>query len=198
MNTNQKMSAKLLLGLGISTSIISLAISLEEISSYEANAQNTADSCITQNEIFEAQKTWGDGIVAIGNAYQNSQDYQSVAADLVDRLYGYDEGKVLFKPTKASEKEFRLTETEAVSYFVKGVVPEDNGFAIQPWSQVQFKNAGVIIDCDSALSMGDYYFTDASTGEEVKAEYSFGYHKDSDGELRINLHHSSFPYEETE
>merc|ERR1719498_666834 len=42
--------------------------------------------------------------------------------------------------------------------------------------------------------MGNYYFTDASTGAETKVEYTFGYKKNDDGKVRIFLHHSSVPY----
>ncbi len=102
---------------------------------------------------------------------------------------------VLFKPTKAAEKQFRSTREEAVSYFVTGAVPEDRGFAIQPWSKVRFENAGFIIDGDPAIAMGNYYFTDANTGKEAEVEFTFGYFRDEDGGLRIHLHHSSFPYQ---
>ena len=40
--------------------------------------------------------------------------------------------------------------------------------------------------------MGNYFFT-TPEGEEVKVEYTFGYITDSEGKLRINLHHSSMP-----
>ena len=123
-----------------------------------------------------------------------SSNYEALAADTVDKLYAYDEGTVLFKPTKASDEQFRLSEAEAVSYFVTGIVPEDHGFAIQPWSAVRFENAGVILDCNSAIVMGNYYFTDTDTGEEAKAEFTFGYRRDVTGDLLINLHHSSFPH----
>jgi len=42
--------------------------------------------------------------------------------------------------------------------------------------------------------MGNYYFTDANTGDETKVEYTFGYFKDEQGNLRINVYHSSLPY----
>ena len=80
------------------------------------------------------------------------------------------------------------------SYFVEGIVPEDHGFAIQPWNKVRFENAGIFIDDDSALAMGNYFFTDANTGLEAKVEFTFGYIKGKNGNLLINLHHSSFPY----
>ena len=158
-------------------------------------AENTATgNRITREEVISAQKTWGDAIVSIGEAYTNKEDHKALAANAVDTLYGFDEGTVLFKPTKASKKQFRLTEEEAASYFVTGVVPEDYGFAIQPWSKVRFENSEIIIDSDYAIAMGNYHFTDANTGKEAKVEFTFGYYKDEDGKLLINLHHSSFPY----
>jgi hypothetical protein len=163
-----------------------------------ASAFNTtvyARSCIKDVDVIEAQKAWGDAIVEIGKAYSDGGDYQSLAASYVDKLYAYDEGTVLFKPTKASEVPFRLTEQEAVSYFVTGVVPEDHGFALQPWSKVRFENAGIIRDKDSATAMGHYFFTDANTGEEVKVEYTLEYMKGYDGKMQITVHHSSFPYQ---
>ena len=166
----------------------------QEKSTRHSLNNNAKNSCIAREEVILAQSTWGDGIVSIGETYQSNGHYKDVAAELVDDLYGYDEGTVLFKPTKAAEREFRLTEAEAVSYFVTGVISEDHGFAIQPWSKVRFKNAGIIINCNSALAMGDYFFTDANTNKEVKAEYTFAYYKDKNGKLLINLHHSSFPY----
>lgn len=152
---------------------------------------------ITEAEVNEAQKVWADGIVAIGSAYSNNGDYKALAAEHVDTLYGYDEGTVLFKPTKASADQFRLTEEEALSYFVGGSVEEDTGFALQPWTAVRFENADIIIDTDSAVAMGNYYFTDAKTGKEVKVEYTFGYVRDADGNLLINVHHSALPYKPT-
>jgi len=152
------------------------------------------NSHITSEEVISAQKTWGDAIVLIGDAYTNNRDYKALAAKAVDKLYGYDDGIVEFKPTKASEKEFRTTKEEAISYFVTGIVPEDHGFAIQPWSKVRFVNSEIIINSNSADAMGNYYFTDAKTGKEVKADFTFGYYKDVNGNLRINIHHSSFPY----
>ena len=152
------------------------------------------DNGIVEKEVMEAQKIWGEAIVAIGEAYTQKEDYKALAEKVVDTLYGYDEGVVLFKPTKASEKQFRLTKEEAVSYFVTGIIPEDRGFAIEPWSKVRFENADIIINGDSAIAMGNYYFTDANTEKEAKVEFTFGYFKDENGKLLINVHHSSFPY----
>ena len=164
------------------------------VGSSVACAEGAAEMAITQADIQEAQKNWGAAIVAIGEAYSREQDYAAVAENTVDTMYGYGQGAVLFKPTKAAEKQFRSTREEALSYFVKGAVPEDGGFALQPWSKVRFENTGFILDGGSAVAMGNYYFTDAATGEEVKVEFTFGYFRDAKGKLRINLHHSSLPY----
>ena len=43
--------------------------------------------------------------------------------------------------------------------------------------------------------MGTYEFTCATTGEISDVEYTFGYKRNSDGKVRICLHHSSIPYE---
>ena len=43
-----------------------------------------------------------------------------------------------------------------------------------------------------AIAMGNYFFTDLQ-GNEAKVEYTFGY-KFIGGQLKIDLHHSSFPY----
>ena len=149
---------------------------------------------IAEAEVEKAQKVWADGIVAIGRAYSNGGNYRALAAEHVDELYGYDEGTVLFKPTKAASEQFRLNEAEALSYFVGGIVDEDSGFALQPWSAVRFENAEIITDSDSAVAMGNYFFTDATTGEEVKVEFTFGYVRGADGNLLINIHHSALPY----
>lgn len=146
-------------------------------------------------EVEKAQKIWAERIVEIGNSFLQKGDYILVAKNLVNDLYGYQEGTVLFKPTKASEFQFRLNAESALSYFVgeNPNFPEDKGFALQPWKKIRFENAGVICKKNHALVMGNYYFTDTS-GNEVKVEYSFGYFVNKNGDIKINLHHSSLPY----
>lgn len=114
---------------------------------------------------------------------------------LVNELYGYEKGPVLFKPTKASREQFRLTTESAVSYFIgqNPDFPEDKGFALEPWQNVRFENAGFIFEEKQALAMGNYFFTNYQ-GVETKVEFSFGYYRSKNGSLKINLHHSSLPF----
>ena len=147
-------------------------------------------------DVEGAQKAWGEGIVAIANAHKNDGDYVGIASNHVNTLYAYQMGPVLFKPTLAAIDQFRPTFDTALSYFVasNNACPEDKGFAIKGWTNVRFENSEVIIDGGTALAMGNYYFTDPQ-GAEVKVEYTFGYIEDDQGNLRIQLHHSSMPAE---
>ena len=150
---------------------------------------------ITQQQIEAIQKIWGDSLVNIGKVYKKGGDYVKEAKKLVDGLYGYDEGSVLFKPTKAAEKQFRLTAESAVSYFIghNENYTEDQGFALAPWKSVRFENEGFILKEDWAVVMGNYFFT-GYDDKETKVEYTFGYYHSSEGILKINLHHSSLPF----
>ncbi len=147
-----------------------------------------ADS-ITTTEVEAAQKGWGEGIVKIGKA----KDARKAALQHLDQFYGFDQGQVLFKPTLASVDQFRGTKKEALSYFIGQDLAEDKGFALAPYTKVRWENEGIITDGNTALAMGNYFFTDTS-GKEVKVEFSFGYIKDEAGNLKINLHHSSVPF----
>tara|TARA_Y100000768_G_scaffold185957_1_gene139311 strand:- start:146 stop:616 length:471 start_codon:yes stop_codon:yes gene_type:complete len=149
---------------------------------------------VTETEVESAQKAWGEGIVAIAHAHSTGGDYVSIARNHVESLYAYGLTEVLFKPTLAAVEQFRPNFESALSYFVasNNECPEDKGFAIKGWTKVRFENADIILKDETALAMGNYFFTD-SNGDEVKAEYTFGYISDDNGDLRIQLHHSSMP-----
>ena len=136
-----------------------------------------SDECITEREVVEAQKLWGDGIVRIGKVFTDKGDYSKEAADFIQDMYGYDLSSVLFKPTLASDDQFRSSFDAALSYFVAGneAYPEDKGFAIKPYTKVTFDNTGIINNsCRMAVAMGNYYFT-ATDGSKTKVEYTFAY-----------------------
>lgn len=156
--------------------------------------QATGSNPITEQDVLDAQKAWGEGIVAIGEVFSEGGDYSERAAEHIRTLYAYDHSEVLFKPTLASDDQFRETFDEAHSYFVKGSISEDTGFAIRPWSNVRWGQQQIITDSDSAVAMGNYYFTPVGETEETKVEYTFGYMRDAEGNLRINVHHSSLPF----
>ena len=153
-------------------------------------------SAITKQEVENAQEIWGQGVIDIGNIYQEGGDYTARAKEHVDALYAYGMGSVVFKPTLAAAAQFRNDPVGALSYFVGGNsdYPEDHGFAIKPWSEVAWENIGTKIDGNMAVAMGNYFFTTVEGGDVVKVEYSFGYTLNSAGELKIILHDSHLPY----
>lgn len=156
----------------------------------------TGDQTITKQEVLEAQKQWGEGIVQIGETYTNEGDYVEAATQHINKFYNYQEGSVLFKPTLAAEIQFRTDFEGALSYFVAGNenFSEDSGFAIKAWTNVRWESTGVKIIGNMAVAMGNYYFTPADGSEDVKVEYSFAYTKDASGDLKIILHGSHIPY----
>ena len=150
---------------------------------------------ITKEQVIEAQNIWGAGVVKIGSLKDARLECESFTSEFLDKLYSFENGPVLFKPTKCADEQFRPTKSEAKSYFIAGddrACNEDKGFAINPWTKVRFENSNLILEDNRALAMGNYFFTDLD-GNEAKVEYTFGY-KLIDGALKIDLHHSSFPY----
>ena len=150
---------------------------------------------ITKDEIFSAQKKWANSLVEIGSLKENRENCEERTSEILKDLYAFESGDVLFKPTKASQVQFRKNFTAAKSYFIGGdeKYPEDKGFALEPWQDIRFENTWVVTDNNRALAMGNYYFK-APEKDEVKVEYTFSYVKNDEGDLKIDLHHSSLPY----
>lgn len=146
-------------------------------------------------QIELAQQIWADRLTDIGKAFLQKKDCRPIAIKMIEDLYGYQEGIVLFKPTKARANQFRLNSEAALSYFIGGNsdYAEDKGFALRPWKNVRFENAGFILKNKSAAAMGNYFFTDYNH-IEMKVEYTIGYFISTEGSLKINLHHSSIPF----
>ena len=150
---------------------------------------------ILLKDVESIQKKWGDNLVKLGKLKGDIDACKKESKLMIDSLYGFDNGEVLFKPTKAKDQQFRLTFEGAQSYFIgeNQNFSEDKGFALQPWTNVRFENASVILNEKSAIAMGNYFFTQVD-GSEVKVEYTFGYFVGKQGQLKINLHHSSLPF----
>jgi len=151
---------------------------------------------VTQEEVMEAQRIWGSGVVKIGSLEDDRPACEAFTSQFLDEVYAFDLGNVNFKPTKCSDVQFRPTKPQAASYFIAGpqtMYPEDKGFAITPWTKVKFENNNILLETNRAIATGNYWFTDVN-GNEAKVEYTFGYKLTADGKLKIDLHHSSFPY----
>ena len=110
---------------------------------------------MTRQDIDNALAKWKNGLLEISKTYREGGDYKQLAYNLIKDIYAYDNSNVLFKPTLASKKMFRGDLEGAVSYFVAGNdnYSEDNGFAISPWTKLEFENAGYIIENNIGMVM---------------------------------------------
>ena len=150
---------------------------------------------ITKNQVLDVQNEWGAGVVQIGSLKNDKTHCETFANNFLEKLYAFATSQVLFKPTKCADEQFRPTKAEALYYFIAGetrACKEDKGFTINPWTKVRFENTGFILEEKRAIAMGNYFFTDLD-GNEAKVEFTFGY-KLVDDNLKIDLHHSSFPF----
>ena len=141
---------------------------------------------------------WGDSLIAISKAYENTGlgAARDVAERTLDRLYGFELGPVLFKPTlSGGTQTFRPTKTGALSYFIghDPEYPDDSGFGIKFWRSVQPETSATFIQHDVAMWMGWVSFIDKNK-DVIKVDKTFGYTRDKSGNLKIVLHHSSLPF----
>ena len=148
-----------------------------------------------ENLVSSTQHKWADLILEIGKAYNKKQKLENLVFELLHNVYAFNHCDVLFKPTLAKHTQFRSTKEEFISYFLgqNKVCEEDNGFAIKNWKSIKFENYKIIQHDNFLLSMGNYFFEDEKKNI-LKVEYTFGFIQLNENELRINLHHSSLPY----
>jgi len=150
---------------------------------------------ITRSEVLAAQKAWADALLKISADYKSGgySKAKATATDIILAAYNYQYSPVAFKPTLTSAPQtFRPTFDGALSYFVGGnpAYPNDDGFAIKPWSSYKIDNNVIQLDGDSAISMGNISLYDPN-GVATIVDKTFGFSKGLDGIVRINLHHSS-------
>ena len=153
----------------------------------------------TETELAEARAAWGNGLVAISTAYDDFgiNAARAVADDLLDELYGFEFGTILFKPTlSGGVQTFRTDKKGTLSYFIghNPDYPQDTGFALKSWRKVTSETSSLLTEGDVAMWMGWVLFTNKE-GDTIKVDKSFGYRRSDDGSLKLVLHHSSLPYD---
>jgi len=170
------------------------------------------DNLISKKDIRAAINAWTDALVSISQTYkeQGFDAAEDLAGDVIDGAYAYQLGAVAFKPTWAyGDTTFRTTRDGAISYFVGGNDNfDDPGFAISnkpdpitgqrsPWDDAWFDRSVMRLDGNTATVQGLLYTKDEA-GNLSYVDKTWGYQKDSDGTVRIVLHHSSTPYASVE
>ncbi len=153
---------------------------------------------IVQQDILKALNDWGESLIAISRAYEDDglASARAIAEQTLDKLYGFELGPVLFKPTlSGGPQTFRLTKVGALSYFIGDdpEYPNDSGFGIKFWRSVKSETSATFIQNDVAMWMGWFSFIDKNNSV-VRVDKTFGYSKDKNGVLKIVLHHSSLPF----
>ena len=154
---------------------------------------------INENELADARVAWGNGMISISKAYEKSgiDDATIVANEMLDQLYGFEFGPVLFKPTLSwGSQTFRSNKEGALSYFIGNnpKYPLDSGFGIKSWREVKSETSSTFVEDNIAMWMGWVTLIDKK-GDQVIVDKSWGYKKTKNGSLKIVLHHSSLPYE---
>uniref|UniRef100_A0A7S2E1P7 Phosphoribosyl-AMP cyclohydrolase n=1 Tax=Alexandrium andersonii TaxID=327968 RepID=A0A7S2E1P7_9DINO len=155
-------------------------------------------SRIKEEEVYAAQKGWGDALVQIATTYDELgyDAAKALAEEVIDAAYGYNYGPVLFKPTMSSgDQVYRITKEGALSYFAgrNSNYPRDGGFALKGWRKVVIENSAVFIQGDIAVATGNFICTDKN-GVVTTLDKTMVFYKGKDRKLRIMAHHSSLPY----
>ena len=143
------------------------------------------------------QEKWARFVLKIGSEYRKKGNLDNLIFELLHEVYSFGHCDVLFKPTLAKYDQFRSTKEEFISYFLgqNKTCEEDKGFAIKNWKSIKFENYKIIELKNYIISMGNYYFEDENN-KLLKVEFTFGFIRINNNELRINLHHSSLPYQD--
>ena len=132
--------------------------------------------------------SWTQGVIDIGRVYKAEGDYKKTALAFIENHYAFDRGDVLFKPTFTKEIIFRNSIDMALSYFVGGMVEEDNGFALRTWEKIDLIQLNTIESIRAAMGLLNF----KPVGSDIKTKVAFTFILDiSETILKIRVHNSS-------
>ena len=83
-----------------------------------------------------------------------------------------------------------LSKNLALSYFIKGDVAEDHGFALKPWEEIKLEELNTIEEGGLTVAMGTLNFKPFDTEEMTMVAFTFLLIDVGDS-LKIKAHHSS-------
>lgn len=145
---------------------------------------------ITDKNITEFITSWRDGIILIQKAYIANNDYKERARHFVDNHYLFNEELVLFKPTLTNDVVFRNTTDDALSYFIGGKYPEDKGFALKDFEDIEVDEINTIIEKELIAVMGVFILKLKNTNDPTRIAFTIILKSINNG-LKIKIHHSS-------
>lgn len=145
---------------------------------------------MSSDQIKNFLNSWKDGVIEIGRVYLEGGDYEKCAEKFLSSHYAFDHEEVLFKPTFTREVIFRNSKDSALSYFIKGDVAEDNGFALKPWEDIKLEELNTIEENNLMVAMGILSFKPVDIDEFTMVAFTFLL-VIVDESLKIKVHHSS-------
>ena len=134
--------------------------------------------------------SWTAGVIEIGRMHQEGGDFTLSAENFIEEHYAFSDENILFKPTFTSENIFRNTKDEALSYFIKGDISEDKGFALKPWERIELDELNCLLEENLTASMGTLLFKPLNEEEVTKVAFTFIFTMINNS-LKIKIHHSS-------
>ena len=143
-----------------------------------------------ESKIKEFLSSWTKGVIEIGKAYSNKEDFEKEALRFLSKHYAFKTQQILFKPTFTKEKIFRNSLEEALSYFIKGEFTEDNGFALKPWEEINLKELNILNEENLSSAMGTLSFKPVSSSDTTLVAFTFVFCLEEE-EIKIKIHHSS-------
>jgi len=144
----------------------------------------------TDKQVIEFLTSWKNGILDIRKSYVDKDDYEKKALKFIKDHYLFEIEDVLFKPTMTKTVLFRNDLNSALSYFIGGSIPEDNGFAIKPWVKIDVNEINNLFENNFIITMGVFKFTSFDSDKLIKVAFTFVL-KPTKGKLKIKVHHSS-------
>ena len=145
---------------------------------------------MNESDIYEFLNSWKNGVIGIGSVYKLNGDYKKEATSFINKHYAFDESNVLFKPTFTKQVIFRNNKEDALSYFIKGDIIEDNGFAIKPWKSIEPLEIHINIEESFSIAMGVLELSPFNDENPTKIAFTFIL-DEFDGAIKIKAHHSS-------
>ena len=147
-------------------------------------------SVCMEKQVLDFLTSWKDGLLSIRKSYVDKKDYQKKALDFIKDHYLFEVENVLFKPTMTKSILFRNDLNSALSYFIGGSIPEDNGFAIEPWEKINISEMTHLIEDNLIITMGVFKFISCNRNDSTSVVFTFIL-KSTDNRLKIKVHHSS-------
>ena len=113
---------------------------------------------ISEKDLFDARTAWGNGLIEISKTFENEgiEMATSLASDMIDNLYGFNFGKVLFKPTLSGGARLFVQPRKVLFLILLVTIPRIQMIAVlhQVLREINSDTAATFIDDTVAMWMG--------------------------------------------